>query len=143
MSAYNCMPNTIYQTTLLRLSSYGTEKMNTNKHKNLKRKVGMVGPKCMQTRVVGIITDKTHPYTFFIEMLLLEYWMQGCILSCYPYYCCLHSFWPYHPYLSLQLIQLLFILVSDILAHAKIKCVKTNTLYYCNEVASLICLKII
>ena len=34
----------------------------------------MVGIKSIQTRVtvVGIIADKLHPYTFFIERLLLE-----------------------------------------------------------------------
>ena len=31
----------------------------------------MVGLKSIQTRVVGI-TDEMHPYTFFIETLLLE-----------------------------------------------------------------------
>ena len=31
-----------------------------------------IGPKSTQTRVVGIITDEMHPYTFFIETLLLE-----------------------------------------------------------------------
>ena len=35
----------------------------------------MVGPKGTQTRVVGVITDQMHPYTFFIETLLLENWM--------------------------------------------------------------------
>ena len=33
-------------------------------------------------------------------------------LICYhPYYSCLCTFWPYHPYLHFQFIQLLFILV--------------------------------
>ena len=40
----------------------------------------MVGSKNTQTRVVGI-TDKMYPYTFFIETLSLENWMQGCISS--------------------------------------------------------------
>ena len=61
------------------------KKRNTNKYKKqldkLKKQVGMVEPKSTQTRVVEIITDKMHPYTFFIETLLLENWMQGCILS--------------------------------------------------------------
>ena len=35
----------------------------------------MVGPKSTQTRVVGMITDEVHPYTFFVEALLLENWM--------------------------------------------------------------------
>ena len=41
----------------------------------------MVRPKSTQTRIVyiGIITDEVHPYTFFMETLLLEYWMWGCI----------------------------------------------------------------
>ena len=50
--------------------------MNTNKYKKqlnkLKKQVGMVGPKSTKTRVVGMITDEIHPYTFFIETLLLE-----------------------------------------------------------------------
>ena len=41
----------------------------------------MVGPKSTQARVVGIITDEMHPYTLFIETLLLENKMQGCISS--------------------------------------------------------------
>ena len=41
--------------------------------------VGNVGPKSIQTIVVGIITDEMHSYTFFVETLLLENWM-------YPYY---------------------------------------------------------
>ena len=32
----------------------------------------MVGPKSTQTRVVGIVTDEMHPYTFFIDTTLLE-----------------------------------------------------------------------
>ena len=40
----------------------------------------MVWPKSTQIRVVGIITDKIHPYTFF-ETLLLENCMQRCISS--------------------------------------------------------------
>ena len=40
----------------------------------------MVGPKSTQIRLVGIITDEMHPYTFFTETLLLEN-KKGCILS--------------------------------------------------------------
>ena len=32
----------------------------------------MAGPKSTQTKVVGIITDEIHPYTFFIETPLLK-----------------------------------------------------------------------
>ena len=56
----------------------------------------MAWPKSTQIRIVGI-TDDMHPCTFFIETLLLENWMIH--LVCYPYYSCLCSFWPYHPYL--------------------------------------------
>ena len=52
--------------------------MNTDKYKkqlNKIEEVGMVGPKSTQMRVVGIITDNMHPYTFFIETPLLENWM--------------------------------------------------------------------
>ena len=57
------------------------KKRNTNKYKKqldkLKKQVGMGGggPKSTQTRVVGKVTDEMHPYTFFIETLLLENWM--------------------------------------------------------------------
>ena len=38
----------------------------------------MVGTTSTQTRVVGIITDEMHPYTFFIETLLFKfYWFQA------------------------------------------------------------------
>ena len=62
MSAHNCVrvPKTMHS---LRLSSYATQKKNTNKYKfkqlnKLKKymRVGMVGPKSTQTRVVGIST---------------------------------------------------------------------------------------
>ena len=39
----------------------------------------MVRPKNTQT-IVGI-TDEMHPYTFFIETLLLKNWMMGRISS--------------------------------------------------------------
>ena len=58
----------------------------------------MVGPKSIQTRVVGIITDEIHPYTIFIETLLLENTMQGMHFIYYPYYSYLYTFWSYHPY---------------------------------------------
>ena len=34
--------------------------------KQLKKYIGIVGLKSIQTRVVGIITDEMHPYTFLI-----------------------------------------------------------------------------
>ena len=40
----------------------------------------MVGPKRTQTRVVGIITDKTHPYLIFKQQGVYEN-VWGCILS--------------------------------------------------------------
>ena len=83
-----------------RLSSYATQKINTNKYKKqlnkLKNEVGMVGPKSTQTRVVGIIMDEMHPYTKLdVGMHLIYY---------YPYYSCLCTSWSYHPYLILQFI---------------------------------------
>ena len=52
------------------------QKMNTNKYKKqlnkLKEYVRMVELKSTQARVVGIITDEMHPYTFLIETPLLE-----------------------------------------------------------------------
>ena len=42
----------------------------------------MVGLKNIQMRVVGMITDEMHPYTFFMDV--------GMHLVCYhPYYPCL------------------------------------------------------
>ena len=42
---------------------------------NYQLEKGMAEPKSTQTRVVGIITDKMHPYTFYMETLLLENYM--------------------------------------------------------------------
>ena len=69
MSAHSLVPETMYNTTPLRLSSYATQKMNTNKHK---RQLSRDGRAKTHTRVIGIITNEMHPYTFFIETLLLE-----------------------------------------------------------------------
>ena len=64
MSAYTCVPETVYYTTPLRLSSYATKKIDANKYKKqlnkLKKQGGMAGPKSTQTRAVGIITDEMH-----------------------------------------------------------------------------------
>ena len=69
----------IDHTPLTQISSYATHK---SKHKQVQNatihieEVGMVGPKCTRTRVVGIITDDMHPYTFFTEIQLLENMMR-------------------------------------------------------------------
>ena len=36
--------------------------------------VGMVGPKSIQTKVVGITMDKMHPYTFVTDLKNPAYW---------------------------------------------------------------------
>ena len=62
----------------------------------------MAGQKSAQTRVVGTITDEMHPYTFFIETLLLENKMWGCTLSVILLFLFVY-FLSSHPY-SLQFI---------------------------------------
>ena len=59
------------------------EKFNTSMKRIVEVSRDGIGPKSTQTRVVGIITDKMHPYTLFIETLLLEnkMWGASCPLS--------------------------------------------------------------
>ena len=89
--------------------------MHTSIKSNIKNclesKDGTAGSKSTQTRAVGI-TDKVHPYIFFIETLLLD---VGMHLVCYPYYYCCVLFGPAVP--SLFSMQFLCCFLYLLLLH--------------------------
>ena len=57
----------------------------------------MVWAKSTQTEKVGIITDQMHLYILFSSKY--DEKCVGMNSVSYPYYSCLCTFWPYHPYL--------------------------------------------
>ena len=74
----------------------------------------MVAQKSTQTRVVGKITDKVHPYILFSSNMVsmkTEVRDAPCLLFSL-YYSCLCTFLHRHPYLLLQFNCVFLILVA-------------------------------
>ena len=57
----------------------------------------MAGPKSIQTRVVGIITDEMHPYIQFSSNRVSMKMCRDYLICYYPYYSCLCTFCPTIP----------------------------------------------
>ena len=85
--------------------------MNTNKYKKQLKQIeelGMVGPKSTRTRVVGIITDEMHPYTFFVKSRYLKIRCRDVPRLLLSPLLLFVYFWPYRPYLLLHFILVAF-----------------------------------
>ena len=57
----------------------------------------MVGPKSTQTRVIGIITDKIHPTSYFKQQRFYEKRVGLHLVCYYAYHSCLCTFGPTIP----------------------------------------------
>ena len=80
----------------------------------------MVGSKITRTRILGMITDKLHPYILFSSNRVPTKKHVGMLLICYhPYYSCWCTFWPYHPYLVIHFLVAFYTCVTFLIVYRR------------------------